>query len=98
MDTLTAVERSERMSRVHSRGNRTTKLRLSALFREHRITGWRRGSALPENQILFSARKDLQCLWTVVSGIAVRITGGCPKHVWPFGLLNSRATLSEIVK
>ena len=47
MDTLTTVERSERMSRVRSRENRATELRLIAFFREHRITGWRRGSSLP---------------------------------------------------
>ena len=42
-DTLTVAERSERMSRVRSRGNRATELRLIAMFRAHRITGWRRG-------------------------------------------------------
>ena len=46
-DTLTAAERSERMSRVRSRGNLATELRLIALMREHHITGWRRGLPLP---------------------------------------------------
>jgi DNA mismatch endonuclease (patch repair protein) len=30
------------MSRIRSRGNRDTELRLIAIFREHEITGWRR--------------------------------------------------------
>lgn len=49
MDTLTPVERSERMARVRGRGNQSTELRLIALFRQHGIKGWRRGRALPGN-------------------------------------------------
>lgn len=35
------------MSRIRSRGNHTTELRLIALLRSGQITGWRRGSSLP---------------------------------------------------
>ena len=35
------------MSRIRGRGNAATELRLIALLRTHRLTGWRRGSTLP---------------------------------------------------
>lgn len=34
------------MSRIRSRGNETTELRLARLLREWHVTGWRRGIAL----------------------------------------------------
>ena len=74
MDTLTAAERSERMSRVRARGNRATELRLITLLREHRITGWRRGAPLlGKPDFIFRAQK-----------VAVFVDGcfwhGCPRH------------------
>lgn len=73
-DTLTVAERSERMSLIRSRGNRDTELRLVALLREHRITGWRRGAPLPSKpDFIFRAEK-----------VAVFVDGcfwhGCPRH------------------
>ena len=41
-DVFTPAKRSEVMSRIRSRGNRDTELRLIAIFRAHGITGWRR--------------------------------------------------------
>jgi DNA mismatch endonuclease, patch repair protein len=41
-DILSKQERSDRMSRIRSRGNKTTELALVRLFRAYRITGWRR--------------------------------------------------------
>jgi DNA mismatch endonuclease (patch repair protein) len=41
-DVFTRAKRSEVMSRIRARGNRDTELRMIALFRQHRITGWRR--------------------------------------------------------
>ena len=41
-DFLTRLQRSERMSRIRSRGNKNTELALLKIFRTHRITGWRR--------------------------------------------------------
>ena len=35
-------KRSEIMSAVHSKQNKTTELRLIEIFKEHKITGWRR--------------------------------------------------------
>ena len=73
-DTLTPAERSERMSRVRSRGNRATELRLIALLGAHCIAGWRRGAPLPgKPDFIFRAEK-----------VAVFVDGcfwhGCPRH------------------
>ena len=46
MDFLTKHQRSRLMSRVHSKGNRKTELRLVAVFRAERIYGWRRNYSL----------------------------------------------------
>lgn len=42
VDIWSKRKRSEVMSKVRSRGNKNTELRLVALFRMNRITGWRR--------------------------------------------------------
>jgi DNA mismatch endonuclease (patch repair protein) len=41
-DVFSRQKRSYIMSRVKGRGNLATELRLIAIFREHRIAGWRR--------------------------------------------------------
>ncbi len=41
-DVFTPDKRSDVMSRIRSRGNRDTELKLAKLFRQHHITGWRR--------------------------------------------------------
>lgn len=73
-DTLTKAQRSERMSRVRGSGNASTELRLIRLFREHRITGWRRNiSLIGKPDFVFCAER-----------VAVFVDGcfwhGCPKH------------------
>ncbi|MBE2286069.1 MAG: very short patch repair endonuclease [Prosthecobacter sp.] len=45
-DVFTPAKRSEVMSRIRSRGNKDTELRLRAIFREQGITGWRRHVAI----------------------------------------------------
>ena len=45
-DVFSAAKRSDIMSRVKSRGNRATELRLIVLFRKYAITGWRRNVPL----------------------------------------------------
>ena len=45
-DLLSHKKRSEIMSRIRSCGNRATELRLIAIFRKFKITGWRRGQRL----------------------------------------------------
>ena len=62
------------MSRIKSKGNKKTELRLISLFRSSRITGWRRGSKLHgKPDFIFSHPK-----------LAVFVDGcfwhGCPKH------------------
>lgn len=41
-DVFSKAKRSEVMSRIRSHGNKDTELRLMAVFRAQRITGWRR--------------------------------------------------------
>jgi DNA mismatch endonuclease (patch repair protein) len=43
-DVFTRAKRSAVMSRIRASGNRDTELRLIALFRHYRITGWRRNA------------------------------------------------------
>lgn len=47
MDRLNPERRSRLMSRVRSNGNASTEMRLIAVLRSARISGWRRGSSLP---------------------------------------------------
>src|SRR5581483_24127 len=46
-DIFTTAKRSRIMAAIRGRGNRTTELRLAALFRAARIGGWRRHLPLP---------------------------------------------------
>ena len=73
-DVFTKAKRSEVMSRIRSRGNRATELRLIALMREHGITGWRRNARVfGKPDFVFPAAK-----------VAVFVDGcfwhGCPRH------------------
>ena len=45
-DIWNKEKRSEVMSRIRSQGNKATELRLISIFREARITGWRRKQPL----------------------------------------------------
>lgn len=45
-DCYSPIERSWLMSRIRSRGNKTTELRFIQCCREFEIVGWRRGSRL----------------------------------------------------
>src|SRR6266404_2096697 len=45
-DILSVLERSERMSRIRSRGNKDTELALAKLLRRNRISGWRRNQSV----------------------------------------------------
>ncbi len=47
VDTWTAIKRSEVMSLVRNKGNKSTELRLIALLRNAGIIGWRRHAKLP---------------------------------------------------
>lgn len=73
-DVFTKTKRSEVMSKIRSRGNRDTELRMISIFREHHITGWRRNVPLAgKPDFVFPKRK-----------LALFIDGcfwhGCPIH------------------
>ena len=62
------------MSRIRGTGNKDTELRLVAILRAHRVTGWRRNSKLPgKPDFVFPAQR-----------LALFVDGcywhGCPKH------------------
>lgn len=68
------LSRSELMARVRSHGNKNTELRLIQVFRNAKISGWRRGSKLPgKPDFVFQKLKTVVfvdgCFWH-----------GCPKH------------------
>lgn len=72
-DVFTAAKRSEVMSRIRSRGNKDTELRLIQIFRKAGIKGWRRNQKLIGNpDFVFRA-----------AGVAVLVDGcfwhGCPQ-------------------
>lgn len=73
-DVFTKAKRSEVMSRIRGRGNKDTELALANIFREQRITGWRR------NQQIFG-RPDF--IFPKLK-LAIFVDGcfwhGCPKH------------------
>ena len=73
-DIFTKAKRSEVMSRVRSRGNRSTELRMISIFRSHGISGWRRNRpVLGRPDFVFPAGR-----------VAVFVDGcfwhGCPRH------------------
>jgi DNA mismatch endonuclease (patch repair protein) len=73
-DVFTKAKRSDVMSRIRGSGNKDTELALMKLFRQHRITGWRRGQPVfgKPDFIFRSARLAVfvdGCFWH-----------GCPKH------------------
>ena len=62
-DIWSKRKRSEVMRRIRSQGNEATELRLIALLREHRISGWRRKQALPGKPD-FVFREQRVCVFT----------------------------------
>lgn len=73
-DVFSRKKRSEIMSRVKGRGNLATEIRLIRIFREHRITRWRRHAAVFGNPDFVFAKARLTvfidgCFWH-----------GCPVH------------------
>src|SRR4051794_4266656 len=73
-DVLSKQQRSRCMSMIRSTRNATTELRLIEIFRQQRITGWRRHARLPgKPDFVFRAQ-----------GMAIFVDGcfwhACPKH------------------
>ena len=70
MDSFSKEKRSEIMSHIRSKGNKSTELKLIALFRANRIRG---GGAIPRYSaipILFFRNTKYVLLWTVAFGMA----------------------------
>lgn len=68
MDVFSRRERSRIMSRIRSRGNAATELRLIELFRAHKVTGWRRNQKLfGKPDFVFHAKRIVVfvdgCFW-----------------------------------
>ena len=73
-DVISRQRRSEVMAAVHSKGNKTTELKLAAIFRKHGIKGWRRQLLMLGNpDFVFSSKRLVVfvdgCFWH-----------GCPIH------------------
>jgi DNA mismatch endonuclease (patch repair protein) len=82
-DVFTKAKRSDVMSRIRSRGNRDTELALARLLRAHRLSGWRRHSAIKfqVSGSKFQVKPDF--VWRDAR-LALFVDGcfwhGCPKH------------------
>lgn len=78
MDVFSTAKRSEIMGRVRGGGNTATELRLIAIFRANKISGWRRRHLLTGKPDFVFPREKLVvfvdgCFWH-----------GCPTHAtWP---------------
>ncbi len=73
-DVFSKRKRSQVMSAIRSKGNKDTEIRLAAIFRAHKITGWRRSQNLLGKPDFVFRRERLAvfvdgCFWH-----------GCPKH------------------
>jgi DNA mismatch endonuclease (patch repair protein) len=73
-DVFTKVKRSEIMARIQGHGNRNTEVALVKVFRQHKISGWRRKQKVfGKPDFVFPKLK-----------LAVFVDGcfwhGCPKH------------------
>ena len=74
-DTVSKTERSRIMAQVKGRGNASTELKVVKLFREHKITGWRRHLRLAGKPDFVFPKQRLAlfidgCFWH-----------GCPAHL-----------------
>src|ERR1044071_1103169 len=73
-DVFTKRKRSLVMAAIRSKGNKDTEIKLAAIFRSNRITGWRRHQPLPGKPDFIFRRQRLAvfvdgCFWH-----------GCPRH------------------
>ena len=73
-DVFTKTKRSEVMSRIRGRGNKTTELAMVAIFRQYQIKDWRRHQPIFGNPDFIFSKLRLAvfvdgCFWH-----------GCPKH------------------
>ena len=73
-DVFTKAKRSNVMSRIRSRGNLATELKMIAIFRSHGITGWRR------NKPVFGRPDFVFPLERVAVFVDGSFWHGCPQH------------------
>ena len=82
-DKLTKLERSQLMAKVRGHGNKSTELALATLFRQHKITGWRRQVALRFQVSGFKLQVRPDFVFKRAR-LAVFVDGcfwhGCPRH------------------
>lgn len=74
-DKVSRQERSRIMARVRGRGNASTELKVVGLFREHKITGWRRHFPLSGTPDFVFPKDKVACF---VDGC---FWHGCPAHL-----------------
>jgi DNA mismatch endonuclease (patch repair protein) len=72
-DVFTKAKRSAVMSRIRGHGNKDTELALMKLFRQHRITGWRR------NQKVFGKPDFIFRLQKIAVFVDGCFWHGCPR-------------------
>ena len=79
-DIFTPAKRSEVMARIRSTGNKNTELKLMALLRAARISGWHRHAMVRAGETI-KVRPDF-VFWR--ARVAVFVDGcfwhGCPRH------------------
>ncbi len=87
-------KRSELMSLVRSRANKSTELVLMKLFRTEGITGWRRHLRLPGTPDFAFRAPLLAIFWMGVFGTSALRTELSPGTTLPFGARSLMAMLS----
>ncbi len=83
VDKVTKEQRSWNMARIRKFGNKSTEVRMTQLFRENGITGWRRHLPLPGRPDFTFRRERVvvfvdgcywhrcpECAWTPASNVA----------------------------
>jgi len=94
-DPLTAIERSARMSRVRSTGNRSTEIMVETVLRAAKITGWRKHPQdVPGRPDFYFPKKKLAvfvdgCFWHACPRCARRIPRA-RRQFWKTKLLGNQ--------
>src|ERR1051325_7887302 len=94
-DVFTREKRSAVMSRIRASGNRDTELRMIALFRRHRITGWRRNARIFGKPDFVFSRENVAvfidgCFWHRHKGCKVSYTPKSRSEFWQIGRASCR--------
>ena len=79
-DVFSKAKRSEVMSRIRSRGNKDTEVKLAKFFRRHKITGWRRQVQISSRAALLRGPKIKATRQRRPASFSVRPDFVFPKH------------------